>query len=124
MFGGVPLFRQWKKDFATLTRNAALNSRLKRGIAAFQLKKQHSAALHLEHPEFCFAETYHNKIRIGKNGRSFYCFMNIICEANSSCLRQSTSPSLQSSRIPSMDQRARDSPPRWNRLCRETCWFR
>ena len=54
MFGGVPLFRQWKKDFATLTRNAALNSRLKRGIAAFQLKKQHSAALHLEHPTLNF----------------------------------------------------------------------
>ena len=54
--GGESLSRN--KDFATLTRNAAPKSRLKRGVVAIQLEKQHQKTSSL----FCRNSAWKNPL--------------------------------------------------------------
>ena len=50
--GKDSLSDSYQEDFATLTRNAAMNSRLKRGVVAIQLEK------HNINPKVCFTEIW------------------------------------------------------------------
>ena len=53
--GKDSLSDSYEEDFATLTRNAAMNSRLKRGVVAIQLEK------HNINPKVCFTDIWLKK---------------------------------------------------------------